>query len=265
MDRDNNKTLNILSNGNRTVPISLVNRALEELTTRASAGAQKQRKSNLNRLCKSVLNKDGKSNTLIHSMLGTGISAKEIFEVFIPDAARQLGDCWVKNTLSFAEVTLATSKLQTIAREFERLYIGSISSGASGPEIMVISPKGDQHTFGSQMISRQFRRLGASPYLSINNNLQEIKKIISSHKFKLIGLSLSDYRVCSQESEIRFLIELIKKFKIPIIAGGSLIHSHKDLVKSLNVDLIANDAVKVLRYFNLRLPKSKNLSDLVTT
>ena len=265
MNKNNKNTLNINKDGKKIAPISLVNHAREELTNRSSVGAQKQRKSNLDRLCKSLLSLNGESSKVIQSMLSSGISEREIFEVFIPDAARQLGNCWVQNTLSFVEVTLATSRLQTIARKFEDLYIGASNSDASGSEIMIISPKGEQHTFGAQMISRQFRRLGASPYLSINNNLHEIKKIVGKHKFKLIGLSLADYKLCDKQSEVRTIIEMIKKLKIPVIVGGSLIHSHKNAVKSLNVDMITEDAVNALLYLNINLSKSKATADLVAT
>ncbi len=264
MNRDNKKTLSIHRVGKKAVPISLVNRALEELTSRASAGVLKQRKRNVDRLCKSVLTLNGKPREVVNTMLDSGIPIKEVFEVFIPDAARQLGDYWIQNTLSFAEVTLATSKLQTIARTFESLYVGTSNSGASGPEIMVINPRGEQHTFGAQMIARQFQRLGASPYLSINDNVKEIKKIITKHKFELVGLSLSDYKLYHRRSELRSIIKLIKRFGIPIIAGGSLIHSHKSMVKSLNVDIITDDAVSVLRYFHSNFSIKKNISDIVT-
>ena len=265
MNRDNKNSLNIYKDGKKIVPISLINRALEELTNRASAGAQKQRKNNLDWLCDSLLSLNGEPGKVIQTMLSSGISAREVFEIFIPDAARQLGDCWVKNTLSFAEVTVATSRLQTIAREFEDLYIGARNSGASGVEIMIINPRGEQHTFGAQMIARQFRRLGASPFLAINNNLSEIKKIIDKHKFKMIGLSLSDYKLCDKQSELRTIIEVIKNLKIPVIAGGSLIHSHKNAVKSLGVDMITEDAVQALRYLNINLSRRKAAVDLVAT
>tara|TARA_A100001011_G_C14170479_1_gene782255 strand:+ start:173 stop:1003 length:831 start_codon:yes stop_codon:yes gene_type:complete len=256
-------SLSIHKEEKKIIPISLINRALEELTNQESAGAQKRRKKNLEKLCVSLFSLNGEAKRVIHSMLDSGISAKEIFEVFIPDAARQLGKCWIQNTLSFAEVTLATSKLQTIAKQFEGLYIGSFNSGASGPEIMIISPKQEQHTFGAQMITRQFQRLGVSPYLSINNNLDEIRKIISKHKFKLVALSLANYKSCSPKSDVRSIVSLVKQLKIPIVAGGSLIHSHKSAVESLNVDMITDDAINALRYFNIKLSRNRVASDFV--
>ena len=256
-------TLGVHKEEKKIIPISLINRALEELTNQESVGVQKRRKKSLEKLCVSLLSLNGEAKSVIHSMLDSGISAKEIFEVFIPDAARQLGRCWIQNTLSFAEVTLATSKLQTIAKQFEGLYIGSVNSGASGPEIMIISPKQEQHTFGAQMITRQFQRLGVSPYLSINNNVDEIRKIINKHKFKLVGLSLANYKSCAPKSDVRSIVGLVKKLKIPILAGGSLIHSHKNAVESLNFDMITDDAIDAMRYFNIKLSRSRTVSDFV--
>ena len=257
------KTLSIHAEEKKIIPISLINRALEELMNQESVGARKKRKICLEKLCGSLFSLTREAECVVHSMLDSGISAKEIFEVFIPDAARQLGKCWVQNTLSFAEVTLATSRLQTIAKQFEGLYIGSFNSGASGPEIMIISPKQEQHTFGAQMITRQFQRLGVSPYLSINNNFDEIKKIINRHKFKMIGLSLANYKSCSPKSEVRSIVTLVQQLKIPILVGGSLIHSHKNAVKSLNVDMITDDAINALRYFNIKLPRSRMSLDCI--
>ena len=130
---------------------------------------------------------------------------------------------------------------------------------------MIISPKGEQHTFGAQMISRQFRRLGASAYLSINNSTSEIKKIVAKHRFRLVGLSLSNYKLCEEHDEVKSIIAIIKTLKIPIIAGGSLINSHINIVKSLNVDMITDDAVQALQFFNINPSKAQEITELVTT
>jgi methanogenic corrinoid protein MtbC1 len=259
MHRDEKRTPNDLKSGERIIPISLVNRALEELTSRAVAGAQKQRKTKLERLCKSLMEQNGKYGTIVQEMLETGISIKEVFEVYIPDVARLLGDYWVNNKLSFVEVTLATSRLQSLAREFERLYIGSINSGTLGPEILLITPKGEQHTFGAQMASRKFKRLGASPYLSINHGKSEIKKILNKQNFKLVGLSVSDYKLCDRQSELSSIIAMIKKLKIPIVAGGSLVQSSGEFLKNLNVDLVSDDVLSALSYFNINLSNNNSL------
>ena len=81
----------------------------------------------------------------------------------------------------------------------------------------------------------------------------------------MIGLSLSDYKLCDKQSELRTIIKVIKNLKIPVVAGGSLIHSHKNAVKSLGVDMITEDAVQALRYLNIDLSRRKAAVDLVAT
>ena len=264
MNRDRNNILSIGENTNRIIPVSLVNRALEELTSRATAGAQKQLKSKVAKLCKCVLDSNWHYISSVHQMLESGTSIKEIFEVYIPATARLLGDRWVRNELNFFEVTLATSRLQKIAREFEGLYIGRINSGDYEPEVLIISPKGEQHTFGAQMISRTFQRLGVSPYLSINDSTSEIKTIVSKQKFKLIGISLSDNKLCDNKSELMSIIGMIKKFKIPIVVGGSLVNSSTNILKSLKVDMITDDAIQALSYFNIKLSNNNHSLEPLT-
>ena len=61
MNRDNKNLLSISKDEKKMIPLSLVNRALEELANRASAGARKQLKNNLDMLCESLLKIDQKT------------------------------------------------------------------------------------------------------------------------------------------------------------------------------------------------------------
>ena len=125
------------------------------------------------------------------------------------------------------------------------------------PEILIIAPKGENHTFGAQMIARKFKRLGTSPYLSINNTIEEIVNIISKQKFVLIGLSITGQKVCEKNSDFMKALKVIKKWKIPIVAGGNLVSSSASIIKCLNIDLITNDAAHALNYFNINLSIQK--------
>ena len=73
----------------------------------------------------------------------------------------------------------------------------------------------------------------------------------------MIGLSLANYKSCSPKSEVRSIVTLVQQLKIPILVGGSLIHSHKNAVKSLNVDMITDDAINALHYFNIKLSRNR--------
>ena len=79
----------------------------------------------------------------------------------------------------------------------------------------------------------------------------------------MIGISLANYKLCSPKSEVRSIITLVRQLKIPILAGGSLIHSHKNAVESLNVDMITDDPINALHYFNIKLSRNGVASDFV--
>jgi len=54
--------------------------------------------------------------SLVNDMLATGIPGEAIATVYIPHVARQLGDEWCDDKLSFARVTIGTARLQSALR-----------------------------------------------------------------------------------------------------------------------------------------------------
>tara|TARA_Y100001968_G_C19365031_1_gene722030 strand:- start:390 stop:1211 length:822 start_codon:yes stop_codon:yes gene_type:complete len=243
--------LDKIHNKKRVVPITLVNKALEEIGGKPILGTDKQYKQRLESICKSLLKTNNKATLIITSMLEKGIPIKDIYEKYIPDAARLLGRHWVNNIFTFAQVTLATSRLQIIAKELESLYVGENQSKSLGADVLIIAPKGEQHTFGAQMVSRKLKRLGTSPYLSINNTKEEIVNIVRKQKFKLIGLSIAGQNASEKNLELVNLLKAIRKLKIPIVAGGNFANSSTRILKSFNIDLVTNDVAHALNYFNI--------------
>ena len=57
---------------------------------------------------------------------------------------------------------------------------------------------------------------------------------------------------------------MIKKFKIPIVAGGSLVHSYEGVLETLNLDLVTDDAMEALTYFNINLSDKNRFLDPIT-
>ena len=130
-------------NQSKMPPITLVNKALEELGAKTINGKDKQYKQRLESISKSLLIGAHQTKEIIQSMLVKGVSINNVFEEYIPDVARLLGDYWVKSMLSFAQVTLATSRLQSIARELEPLYLGERHPQNLQTEVLIIAPKGE--------------------------------------------------------------------------------------------------------------------------
>ena len=243
---------------NQLAPINLVDRALEELAIRTTAGETKLRKAKLKLLCSSLLENNNKSYKIINILLKKGISIIDLFETYFPEAAKLLGEDWLEDRLTFAQVTIAMAKLQSLTRYYESSYCTELSYNINQPEILLIVPIGETHTFGAQMAYRKFKRLGTSPYLAIGYNPKELKDLITTHKFGLIGMSVGD--CVNKKNCINLLKDLrsITKDTTPIILGGSVIESNKSFSKELEVDFVSNNPIQSLDHFQIRVKEQAN-------
>ena len=213
-------------------------------------------------LTESLLEEDNSNSTkIVNNLIKNCCNIAELFETHFPKIARNLGDSWIKDKLTFAEVTIATTRLQNLARAFESSYIGNPAGRSIGPEILIATPPGECHTFGATMISREFQKLGASPYLAIGYSADDLRKLVSARNFKLIGISLSDSKFLKSVVNLINTLKPILKPKIPIILGGSLSRTNNELKEVLKVDLITDSASYALEYFNINIVSSEN--DLV--
>jgi len=88
------------------------------------------------------------------------ITPAHAVDIWVPTTARRLGEMWLGDDLTFAEVSLATSRLMQLSRMlenenrcFERLH-------PRGLEILVITVPEEQHLLGPQILTAQLRRRG---------------------------------------------------------------------------------------------------------
>jgi methanogenic corrinoid protein MtbC1 len=257
MTKNEKNTHFLFKKENHIAPITLVDRALEELTARATAGEKKLRETKLKLFCSSLLENNNKSYKIVNVLLKNGISILDLFETYFPEAAKLLGEDWLEDRLSFAQVTIAMTKLQTLTRDYESSYFTETTFDINQPEILIIIPPGESHTFGAQMAYRKFKRLGTSPYLAIGFNLNEIKHLIKAHNFNLIGLSVSDSENKTNCINLLKNLRAQTKERTPIVLGGSVIESNNRFSKNLGVDLSSNNPLQTLDYFQIKTAKQE--------
>ena len=249
---------------NTLFPMALVDKALEELTFRAKAGAIKLRQAELQLLCSSLLETKEQCYEIVALLVKKGISIKDLFETYFPESAKLLGEKWLEDKLSFAEVTVAMTQLQQITREYESLYYKNEDFEKKTPEILIVVPPGESHSYGPQMAMRKFKNLGTNTYVAIGHDVIELNKLLKLHNFKLIGFSIADL---ANEKHYRNCIGSVKsitKSKIPLMIGGSAIESINQPLKDIGVDLISNNPKYALDYFGIRASKENNFDSQLT-
>ena len=232
--------------------IDLAAMALNELVAnKRHVSSFLDRSEDVQALCNAVLTDDETNQIqIIDSIIENGITIKEVYECFIPEAAALLGIYWEESRISFSEVSLGSQRLQKLARVFEKNYLGSFYSFGPGPEVMLVLPEGELHMLGLVLAAGMFRKEGANPSLSIGRPFEEVLDEMRIRKFSLVGVSLVN------KDKVGSAISFAKKIKTyfnktPLVLGtriNSLELSSEDLEV---FDLITPNPKDALRYLEV--------------
>ncbi len=156
-----------------------------------------------------------------------GATAEEIIDLYIPEAARRMGEGWLSDDMTFAEVTIGAARLQAIVRDIEGTLRPGRTAAAESPSILMIVPVEEDHTLGPMVAACQFRRAGASVHMVIGQGAAPAVEIARRVACNMITISLSSE---SRVESVRMLIQMLRAqsgHSVPIVVGGPT-HMMKD-------------------------------------
>lgn len=176
------------------------------------------------------------------------ISREAMADVYIPAAARQLGCHWDVDSMNFAEVTIATARLQALARAIGARWESEPAAGPTGGSLLLVVPQGEDHTLGAVIATSQMRRLGLSVCLRLRPTPGEVAELVRTRSFDAVFVSLS---CVDQIESIARLVTSVRRIggpDLPVVIGGSAVSAHQRLVAVTGVDHATDDAVDALRF-----------------
>ncbi|MEX0339597.1 MAG: B12-binding domain-containing protein [Arenibacterium sp.] len=180
-------------------------------------------------------------HAVLSSLIASGVTSKEIYEHYVPDAARRLGQLWVEDRASFVDVTVGAGRLQSLyrdqAEQGERNWLDrSIPLGQS---ILMIIPEGEDHSLGAFVAANQFRRHGIWVRMAIGLNLDELVQLVQNGRFSMLGVTAATLKTLPQVTQmIDHLRSHIKKCP-PITVGGLVVSNHDDVASRTGADVAA--------------------------
>lgn len=186
-------------------------------------------------------------------MLSRGISAEMIADVYIPHVARQMGDEWCDDQLSFARVTIGAARLQSLLRSLGERWCSDANQDNAGARsaVVVIVAQNVFHTLGALVLSGQLRRMGLSVRLSIGSTPVELRAICQSVDFNAAFISAT----CGERLDsLREIVEIIKESRperTPVVIGGNVLDIDEDIAALTGADLVTNDPVEALKHCGL--------------
>jgi len=220
------------------------------------------------RLCDAAMSPEsGAFDALKSEMRRARISAPTLAEGYIPEAARRFGLDWDSDRTSFAGVTMAMTRLQSLLRHIEAGWTaedgrtgvgaGALTGRAGGRRsILVILPDGEQHSLGALVVAGQLRRMGVSVCLRVAPTEADLKGLLVARAFDGAMLSLAaSARIAAAARIVRQLGDLTDG-RLFVAVGGSLATERDDLAAQTGARIASNDLTDALQALGLDLAQS---------
>ncbi len=196
---------------------------------------------------------------LVEQKLSEGYSVDTIYLNLLAPAARYLGAEWENDNRDFVEVTMGLWRLQEILRELT-LRIPPKTKASDGRRSALFSTMvGDQHSFGTLMISECFQRAGWCTDTLIDPSKSDLTHKVAGTYFELVGLNISSACTVSRLSHlIKGIRAVSKNPDIVILIGGYEVLQNPALVKESGADGTAKDAADAINLADELIPLRVN-------
>jgi methanogenic corrinoid protein MtbC1 len=174
------------------------------------------------------------------------IGAATVADLYIPALARQLGEDWMEDRVSFLQVTLASSRMQAMLRALGAAWSADLADPGRATAFLLMVPRNEQHTLGSMVLLGQLRRVGVSVRLAIAPEPAELPGMLADRHYQGALISASSR---TQLPEVRALVDAIRRSArvgMVIAVGGQILQGGGDVALATGADLATCDAAEVL-------------------
>ena len=214
----------------------LVNDVLPDVTGRRISPAS------VNALVDALLRNDP-VESLIDALLARDTTVEDIYGQLLTPAARELGTRWERDGAGFAEITVAVGRLQQLLRELSYDFLEGAFQPHPRRSILLAPCPGEQHLFGTLMVSEYFRRAGWEVATLPGADLDELASTVRNDWFGVVGLSAGSTRqLDSLTTAIRAIRRASVNRAVGVMAGGPVFVNRPDLVARVGADAGAEQA-----------------------
>ena len=189
---------------------------------------------------------------LLNDMRKARVSVAALADIYIPLAARRMGEAWHEDEMSWQEVSIGVGRLQSLLREIGTAWAADQAGDAGHGTILMIIPDREQHTLGPMVAMGQMRRYGVSVCLRIAPNMEELRGLITSRSFDGVMISVATVdKLESVRKTVKFLKTIATK-PIPIVVGGAVMFKIEDAATCTGADFSSNDIGAALEVIGLK-------------
>ncbi len=221
---------------------ALASAVISALSDKPEDKAQSIRASVVRKLVKATL-RTGAFNAemLVAELQDNRVSSDQIVDIYIPEAARELGRMWCEDDIGFANVTIATARLQGLLTLLAPPWAANPSERGEGLSVLLVLQGNDSHTLGPHVATAQLRRMGASVRLLFGPTEATVLHTIEEEHYDLVMFC------CSRTDTLATIARMVKRIRAglpvpPALALGGIVLNLTDRVKEkTGVDLVTGD------------------------
>jgi methylmalonyl-CoA mutase cobalamin-binding subunit len=186
------------------------------------------------------------------------ISPTAMIDLYVPAAARLLGSQWACDTRGFAEVTIATARLQAMVRAICTRWGGELTAAPGRPSVLMVVPRGEDHTLGAIVATGQMRRMGVSVCLRLRPSPGEVAELMRTRNFNAAMISVAQV---ARLDDCHRVVATMRRFgapSMPLIVGGASMPAGEDVAARVGACRASGDAAEALALCGL-VPASESL------
>ncbi len=239
---------------------ALATTVLSVLSDKGEEGAQTIRSSVVQKLVDVALQPGAfNSEALLDDLKDRRISADQIVDIYIPQAAREMGRMWSEDVIGFAKVTIATARLQGLLT-LAPPWAAKPSEIANGINVLLLLQGNDSHTLGPHVATAQMRRAGASVRILFGARDETVLTALSEESYDMVLFS------GSRPDALASIAKLVKRIKTgilappPLVLGGIVLNLADGVKDKTDVDLVTNDVKVALKLCEKNKSRNRSLT-----
>jgi methanogenic corrinoid protein MtbC1 len=181
----------------------------------------------------------------VEALRARGVSLDRLYLELLAPAARRLGQLWVEDLCTFADVTMALGRLQQVLRALSPAFMPPGGLRDSRRRAALLPMPGEQHTFGLAMVTEFFLRAGWDVWSEPQASGDELAGLVGDQWFAVLGLSVS----CDSEADrlpglIRSVRRASRNPAIGVMVGGRIFSENPGLAAQVGADATALDGLQ---------------------
>lgn len=174
------------------------------------------------------------------------LPAERVVDIYLPAAARRLGNAWHEGELDILSTTVGIARLQAILRELGRAWRADCAAEPCDARVILAVPEREQHTLGALIAAQQLRRLGVSVNMQLMAPPARVATLVADGSYEAVFVSMANR---SNLDSCRKLVKSIRRAAprpVQIVLGGPMGVNEVGLCEEAGVDVVTSDIMHAL-------------------